>query len=101
VIGQYQTGWIETGISMVALGLAVLTAPFYFRRPRRKDNRLSALTTFFELAWLYRLAGSIYRVAERIIADIGAVMEGRAGILWTLLVLALLVSLFASLGQGG
>lgn len=101
VIGQYQIGWIETGISMVALGLAVLAAPFYFRRPGRKTARLTGVTKILELNWLYRLLAGIFRAAERVVASTGGVMEGRAGILWTLLVLALLVSLFVSLGPGG
>jgi hypothetical protein len=99
-IGQYQVGWIETGISMVALGLAVVLTPLYLRRRGRQPERLSGLRSALELAWLYRLLGAVYRGFERLVASAGSVLEGRAGILWTLLALALLVSLFASLGLG-
>jgi hypothetical protein len=101
VIGQPQVGWIETGISMVALGLAVVATPLYLRRRGRPASRISGLRSALELAWLYRLVGAIYRALERIIITIGSALEGRAGILWTLLALALLISLFASLGLGG
>jgi hypothetical protein len=101
VIGQYQIGWIETGISMVALGLAVVLTPLYLRRRSRQPGRLSGLKTALELAWLYRLLGAVYRGLENAVAAGSSVLEGRAGILWTLLALALLVSLFASLGLGG
>lgn len=101
VIGQNQVGWIGTGINLLALGLAILGTPVYLRRWNRQAGRLSKLRNLLDLAWLYRLAEAIYRGLERSVATAGAVLEGRAGILWTLLALALLVSLFASLGLGG
>jgi hypothetical protein len=101
VIGQYQVGWIETGISMLALGLAVILTPLYLRRRSRRQSRLSGLKTALELGWLYRLLGAVYRLFERAVASAGTLLEGRAGILWTILALALLVSLFASLRLGG
>jgi hypothetical protein len=101
VTGQYQVGWIETGISMVALGLAVVTTPLYLRRRRRPSGQNSRLTAFLELAWMYALLEAVFRGLERLIAAVGSGLEGRAGILWTILALALLVSLFASLGLGG
>lgn len=101
VIGQNTVGWIETGINLVAIGLAVLAMPFFLRRRGRRSNRLAALKTVLEVAWLYRLAGAIFRILERAVASASSAFEGRAGILWTLLSLALLVSLLASLGLGG
>jgi hypothetical protein len=101
VIGQNTVGWIETGISLVAIGLAVLAMPFYMRRRGRLPGRLAGLKKILEIAWLYRLAEAIFRSIERWIDRASAAIEGRAGILWTLLGLALLVSLLASLRLGG
>ena len=101
VIGQNTVGWIETGISLVAIGLAVLAMPFYMRYRGRLSGRLAGLKTSLEMAWLYRLSGAIFRSIEGSVAGASSAIEGRAGILWTLLGLALLVSVLASLGLGG
>lgn len=101
VIGQNRVGWIETGISLLAPALAILGTPFYLRRWNRQAGRLSRLARFLELGWFYRLAQATGRALESSVALAGSLLEGRAGILWTLLALALLVSLFASLGLGG
>jgi hypothetical protein len=101
IVGQYQVGWIETGISMVALGLALGGLPFYLRRSRRKFSGASRLAEVLSLSWLYRTTKPFYRLMERLVGGAGQVLEGRAGILWTLLALALIVSLFVSLAPGG
>jgi hypothetical protein len=100
-IGQNQIGWVETGISMIAVGLAAAAMPVIFSRPRRKPRAIKTLLNILELTWLYRIVGSFLRSIERIAATINSILEGRAGILWTLLALALLVSLFVSLEAGG
>jgi hypothetical protein len=100
-IGQYQVGWIETGISMIAVGLAVLAAPLFLARPRRKTGALSSLMKFLELTWLYRTMATFFRSVEQLISMFSSILEGRAGILWTLLALVLLLSLFVSLAAGG
>jgi hypothetical protein len=93
-------GWIETGINMVALGLALGALPFYLRRSRRKFSGASRLAEVLSLSWLYRSTRPFYQLMERLIGSAGQVLEGRAGILWTLLALALIVSLFVSLAPG-
>ena len=101
VIGQYRVGWIETGISMIAVGLAALATPLFFSRPRRKSGALNSLINILELTWLYRIVAIFFQGAERIAGIVNSILEGRAGILWTLLALALLLSLFVSLKPGG
>jgi hypothetical protein len=100
VIGRNTVGWIETGISLMAVGLAVLALPFYMRRRSRQPGWLAGLKKILEVVWLFRLAGALFLSFERWVARGSAAIEGRAGILWTLLGLALLVSLLASLGLG-
>jgi hypothetical protein len=100
-IGQNQIGWIETGISMITVGLAAVTMPRFFTRPWRRPGAINALLNILELTWLYRIIANFFRFIERIVALINSILEGRAGILWTLLALALLLSLFVSLESGG
>jgi hypothetical protein len=100
-IGQYQIGWIETGISLIAVGLAALAMPLFFSRKRRKTGALNALINILELTWLYRVLIAFLRSVERIVTIVNSIFESRAGILWTVLALALLISLFVSFNPGG
>ena len=100
-IRQLQTGWIETGVSMVAVGLAIVAMTLFFSRPRRKPGGLAALKNILELGWFYRIFVILFRSAESLVVTVNAILDGRAAILWTLLALALLISLFVSLGPGG
>ncbi len=64
VIGQNTVGWIETGISLVAIGLAVLAMPFYMRYRGRLSGRLAGLKTrswrwHGFTAWLVQSSASI------------------------------------------
>ena len=58
------------------------------------------MKNILELSWLYRIFVILFRSAERMVVTINTILEGRAAILWTLLALALLLSLFVSLGSG-
>jgi len=100
-VGQDQMDWISTGISMVAVGLAAVAMPLFSSRPRTKPGFLNTLKTFLEMDWLYRLLANLFRSIEHMVIMINMILEGRAGILWTLLGLALLISLFVSLSPGG
>ena len=56
----------------------------------------SILTSLFSLNWLYQLLWSIYRRLLQIIQILTEILEGDGGVLWTLVLLALLVSLLQS-----
>ena len=58
-------------------------------------NRLSVI---FRLEWFYNLMGLVFRSLGRLIEEVTAILEGDGGVLWTLLLLALIFSL---LGVGG
>lgn len=92
-------GWIETGLSVIGIGLAVLLAAAYLRF-RRRLPRLN-LAPVFELDGLYRAVWGLFHAAGRAMSLAGWALEGRAGLLWALLVLALLLSLLAQRGSGG
>ena len=61
----------------------------------------AVLWSVLSFEWLYRLSDGIYRLAGRGLAFINRVLEGDGGILWTLLLLTLLLSLLARQGLGG
>jgi hypothetical protein len=52
----------------------------------------------FRLEWLYQILWSIYTFAGKILQVFSKVLEGEGGILWTILLLLLLISAFASGG---
>jgi len=56
------------------------------------------LSFIFRLDWIYRFFWSVYAVVQRLVRFITVILEGDGGVLWTLLLLALLATL---LGSGG
>ena len=63
---------------------------------RQSGDRLAA---FFRLEWVYQLLGLIFQLFQRIVQMITTILEGDGGVLWVLLLLALLVSLIQSGAQ--
>jgi hypothetical protein len=55
----------------------------------------------FPTEWLYQFIWITYRFLGRSLSFISAVLEGGAGVLWALLILIMLLSLFAQVGLGG
>ena len=62
---------------------------------------LRVLNTLLRLDWLYRLVGFSYRVAQSMVRALTRILEGEGGVLWVLVLLALLVSLLQSGLAGG
>ncbi len=60
----------------------------------------AALNYLFRFDWLYRLAELLYRVMQRLIQAVTVLLEGEGGVLWVLVLLALLASLLNSGGAG-
>ena len=59
-----------------------------------------ALQYVFSFEWLFRLANGLFQFVARLYAVPVALLEGEAGLLWTLLFLALLFTLLTQLGIG-
>lgn len=57
------------------------------------------LSTFLQMDWLYRLVELIYGLFQQVIKAISALLEGSGGVLWAILLLAMVFALL--LGQGG
>jgi hypothetical protein len=63
-----------------------LGVPFAIDQVRRADMRSSA----FSLSWVYRFLWRIFRVLTRITSLVSAILEGDGGILWALVLFALI-----------
>jgi len=53
----------------------------------------------FSFSWLYQLFWGVYRLVGRFLALINLILEGEGGILWTILLLTLLLSLLGQFSQ--
>lgn len=59
-----------------------------------KAITVTRLDAVFGLKWLYKTAKIIFNLIQRILNLVSAVLEGQGGILWAILLLALLISYF-------
>jgi len=123
VLGQWFTGiwgWpgsLTTGVWWTAIALALVSAfgailAFTLRRFFTGQaspglwvsvliQRVGAVFgTIFRLGWLYGFVAWLYRVTQSVVQVITAMFEGDGGILWSLVILALLASLIRA-GAGG
>jgi hypothetical protein len=87
--------------ALVVLALAGGVALAERRLPSPLLKSGSLLESVFSLTWLYRLAGIFLEQVARLLRLFSALLEGRAGVLWALLVVALLLSLIAQLRVAG
>lgn len=51
------------------------------------------LTSFFNLRWLYALLNDFMRSIRRLVEGLSVILEGEGGVLWVLVLLALLLTL--------
>jgi hypothetical protein len=109
--GSFTTGvwWASTTVVILAgIGIAVAAS--------MRKNRIngvtppcwlgivfgrvgSALGSFFRLNWLYQFLLWLYHGIQNLIQLITAILEGDGGILWTMVFLALLISMIRFGGQ--
>jgi hypothetical protein len=76
---------------VVAGGLALLAG----NMPVSLERLAPAFASIFSFAWFYRLAELLYQQVARLLRLFSALLEGQAGVLWALLLVALLLSLIA------
>jgi hypothetical protein len=60
----------------------------------------AVLNNLFRFDWFYRLIEGIYFIVQRFIQVVTVILEGEGGVLWVLVLLALLASLLMSGGAG-
>jgi hypothetical protein len=83
-------GWFA---GLVIIGLAVLMHVGIRRSPRVSSGFVKGMKSFFSMLWIYQYMWRFYRVGSRGLSYFTTVMEGEGGVLWTLLLLVLLVSM--------
>ncbi len=84
--------------------VAVLGAGFalaYWRKVSIPAVVFERLDKVFSLRWLYTVVGWGYRAAGQMVAGVSALLEGEGGVLWTLVILVVMVSILAQLSFGG
>jgi hypothetical protein len=106
--GSFGPGSWWAGPTSLALATLIwLGATLWQRRIARQDalsrwyssvihNTGAFFTSLFNLAWLYDLLWWIYHRLLQIIQVVSEILEGEGGVLWTLVLLALLISLLQS-----
>jgi hypothetical protein len=91
------TSWPSLLIVMIIAGFGLL-----YRRGFQVPIRLTQVfQRTLSLHWLYRFVWRLYRLGARFVAFINLILEGEGGILWTLLLLVILLSLLAQQQLGG
>lgn len=85
---------------IVLLTLSGLFIAAWRRGLRVPSNLVVSLQKFFSFDWFYRLVWGVYQQLSRVVAFLNLIQEGEGGILWTLLLLTLLLSLLIERGLG-
>jgi hypothetical protein len=86
--------WIS-GIAATLLGLLIWRLSLRLRRPAAATSPMQTPSTWVRLLslnWLYRSFWHAYRLLSRLVSLVSAILEGEGGILWTLVILALLLT---------
>ncbi len=71
-----------------------ITIRFQWLSSVGKTNIASRLDTFFGMNWLSKATKLVFNFIQRILNLVSGVLEGQGGILWAILLLALLISYF-------
>lgn len=101
--------WFASLPSVVVAGLAWFglrwLLPWWANHPERTGWVTTVagpvgnvLNNLLRLTWLYRLGGWLYFVAQRLVRSFTIILEGEGGMLWVLVLLALLISLLQNSG---
>ncbi len=90
--------WASLPGVALSIGIAWLVIKRGGRYTLQPASRPTTWLNLFRLAWLYRWLWSLYRLLARIGNTLAAQLEGESGILWSLVILVLLVSLIVQAG---
>jgi hypothetical protein len=104
--GVWWLALLSNGLILIALILFRrfgVRAP-YFQLPTSSQIRkvsdwfFPRIEPVFRLEWLYRVVWHLYNFLGRILKIVSSILEGEGGILWTVLILVLLISLLTGTG---
>jgi hypothetical protein len=87
--------------SLVSIALAVIGVRFYPRTPRVSTRISTALNKITPYDWVTHSIGWFFAWITQFVEFIEQLIEGRGGILWTLLFVLLLFALWIQFGAGG
>jgi hypothetical protein len=89
--------WWAILILLLASGWAFLALKIFVRIPRGTIS--TQWTRVLRIEWLYHLLSSLYNFLSRIAAAVTNAIEGEGGLLWSLLLLILILSILSTLGH--
>ena len=101
-------GWWPGGVIIIGLtagGAVLLNRGFGFSGQAESQQTWystmlrqvgNGLASFLRLGWLYKLFDGIFRVIQFFLLTLESVFEGDGGVLWSLLILALLLTVLGS-----
>ena len=98
-LGVTSTSPIWPGL--IVLLLVTVLGFLTWRGIQLPDRAFSIFDQLFSLDWFYRLLGWVYNTIGQALAFVTSFLEGEGGVLWALLLVALLVSLISQLSAGG
>jgi hypothetical protein len=84
-------GWF---MGLLACIFALLGMYWMFRNPGSRLAALSLVESVFSLRWFYQGLSVLLDAFEQLLDFLTAVLEGDGGVLWGILLLALLLTLF-------
>jgi hypothetical protein len=110
-----QAGGLTSGVWWASVSSTLLAAGLWFFTSRRQtfdDNSEEGrgwfailakraapwVSSIFSLNWIYRGISALYRFLQILISFLSLLLEGQGGVLWALVLLALLSTLIASGG---
>jgi hypothetical protein len=91
---QAHPSLVESWPGLASLALAAIVLIFTRRRNKFPEWSVRASLNLIGLEWFYQLAWRILQIARYIFQWSNTLLESQAGILWALLLLVLLITLF-------
>lgn len=99
---QFASEWLlQLALLLVALALAGLVVFLFQCGVRLPTQTIQRFRQFLSFDWIYRLFWIFYRGVVRLVQLLDAILEGEGGVLWTILLLLVLLSILAPLTAGG
>jgi hypothetical protein len=88
--------WLAGLVILLAAGFSFLSRKFLVHLP--PGNISDQWTRIFRIAWLYRILSALYNFLLRVTVTITTAIEGEGGLLWSLLLLILILSILSTRG---
>ncbi|MGD2026245.1 MAG: hypothetical protein PVI99_00395 [Anaerolineales bacterium] len=86
---------------LLMLAFLILGTVSYLNGVKIPDAVYLQLDKFFSLRWTYTLVDWGFKLVRRVVDGISFLLEGEGGVLWTLVILAILISLLGQFTAGG